>query len=71
MPLQGLLSRPPMAKVDKLAESGHAGAKDLAAYFVGQGVGLMNTEQSTRSVVYEFMEDYAAAVERLSKTLAD
>ncbi len=71
MPLQGLLSRPPMAKVDKLAESGHKGAKDLAAYFVGQGVGLMNTEQSARSVVYEFMEDYAAAVERLSKTLAD
>ena len=71
MPLQGLLSRPPMAKVDKLAESGHKGAKDFAAYFVGQGVGLMNTEQSARSVVYEFMEDYAAAVERLSATLAD
>ena len=69
MPLQGLLSRPPMAKVDKLAESGHDGAKNLAAYFVGQAVGLMNTEQSARSVVADFMKDYAEAVERLSGTL--
>jgi NAD(P)H-dependent flavin oxidoreductase YrpB (nitropropane dioxygenase family) len=71
MPLQGLLSRPPMAKIDKLAAGGHEGAKQLAAYYVGQAVGLMNTEQTVRSVVYEFMQDYADAVERLSATLAD
>ena len=69
MPLQGLLSRPAMAKIDKLAEGGHEGAKALAAYFVGQAVGLMNTEQSARSVVYDFMTDYADAVARLSSTL--
>ena len=71
MPLQGLISRPAMAKIDKLAESGHAGAKELATYYVGQAVGLMNTEQSARSVVYEFMEDYAAAVARLSATVSE
>ena len=71
MPLQGLLSRPPMAKVDKLAEGGHRGAKELAAYFVGQAVGLMNTEQSARSVVMDFKRDFANAVERLSATLED
>ncbi|ODT14292.1 nitronate monooxygenase [Reyranella sp.] len=71
MPLQGILSRPAMAKVDKLAESGHEGAKEIASYFVGQCVGLMNEQQSTRSVVYEFMRDYAKAVERLSNTLAE
>jgi hypothetical protein len=71
MPLQGILARPAMAKVDKLAEAGHEGAKEIAAYFVGQCVGLMNTEQSVRSVVYDFMKDYAEAVERLSATLAD
>ena len=71
MPLQGLISRPAMAKIDKLAESGHAGAKQLATYYVGQAVGLMNTEQSARSVVYDFMEDFAEAVEWLSETLAD
>ena len=71
MPLQGLLSRPALAKVDKLAESGHEGAKELATYYVGQAVGLMEAEQSVRSVVYDFMQDYADAVERLSATLQD
>ncbi len=71
MPLQGLISRPAMAKIDKLAESGHAGAKQLATYYVGQAVGLMNTEQSAHSVVYDFMEDFEEAVEWLSETLAD
>ena len=71
MPLQGLVSRRAMARIDKLAESGHAGAKELATYYVGQAVGLMNQEQSARSVVYDFMQDYAEAVERLSGTLAE
>ena len=71
MPLQGLVTRPAMAKIDKLAEGGHQGAQDLATYFVGQAVGLMNVEQSARSVVYDFMEDYATAVERLSATVAE
>jgi len=71
MPLQGLLSKPAMAKIDKLAEGGHDGAKALATYYVGQAVGLMNVEQSARSVVYDFMQDYADAVERLSGTIED
>jgi NAD(P)H-dependent flavin oxidoreductase YrpB (nitropropane dioxygenase family) len=71
MPLQSLVSEAPLAKITKLAEGGHAGARQLATYFVGQGVGLMNTSQSTRAVVYEFMEDYLAATERLKATLED
>ena len=71
MPLQGLISRPAMVKIDKLAESGHEGAKQLATYYVGQAVGLMSTEQSARSVVYDFMKDYAEAVERLSATVEE
>jgi len=69
MPLQGLLSRPAMLKIDKLAESGHLGAQELASYYVGQAVGLMDAEQSVRSVVYDFKQDFAEAVERLSRTL--
>ncbi|MEC7123404.1 MAG: nitronate monooxygenase [Pseudomonadota bacterium] len=69
MPLQGVLSRPPMDKIDRLAAGGHAGAAALATYYVGQAVGLMNQEKSARAVVYEFMEDYAEAVARLSRTL--
>ena len=71
MPLQGLVAKRALARVDKLAEAGHPGAKAIATYYVGQAVGLMNAEQSARSVVYEFMRDYAEAVERLSGTLGE
>ena len=69
MPLQGVLSRPAMDKIDKIAETGHEGATALATYYVGQAVGLMNEEKSVKSIVYEFKEDYAEAVERLSNTI--
>ena len=69
MPLMSLVSEPALRKVTKLAEGGHGGARQLATYFVGQGVGLMNSIQDTRTVVREFMEDYLAAVERLSGTV--
>lgn len=71
MPLQQVLSAPVFRKVDKLAEGGHEGAKALASYYVGQGVGLMNTTQSARSVVYDFMQDFADAAERLSRVLGE
>ena len=64
MPLQGLVSGPPLRRIDKLAESGHAGAKQLATYWVGQGVGLMNDSLSARTVVQNFMEDFASAYEQ-------
>lgn len=69
MPLQGLIARPALAKVDRLAEAGHVGARQIATYYVGQAVGLMETEQSVRSVVQGFMTDYAEAVERLARTM--
>lgn len=65
MPLQSLVSGPPLRRIDKLAESGHSGAKQLATYWVGQGVGLMNDPLSTRVVVQNFMEDFASAYEHL------
>lgn len=69
MPLQSMVSDTAMSKVLKLANGGHEGARKLASYFVGQGVGLMNTTQSTRSVVMDFMSDYLLAVERLQETI--
>lgn len=71
MPLQGMVAKRALARVDRLAEAGHPGARALATYYVGQAVGLMNTAQSTRSVVYDFMRDYAEAVERLSGTVSE
>jgi NAD(P)H-dependent flavin oxidoreductase YrpB (nitropropane dioxygenase family) len=71
MPLQSLVSEAPLAKITKLAEGGHEGARQLATSFVGQGVGLIDSIQDTRTVVREFMEDYLLAVERMSNTLED
>lgn len=69
MPLQSRVAEPALTKVNKLAEGGHEGAKQLSTYFVGQGVGLMNSIQSARTVMFEFMEDYLKAVERLNQTV--
>ncbi|MCP5182722.1 MAG: nitronate monooxygenase [Pseudomonadales bacterium] len=71
MPLQSRVAEPALAKVNKLAQGGHEGAKQLSTYFVGQGVGLMNSIQSARTVMFEFMDDYLKAVERLNGTVAD
>jgi NAD(P)H-dependent flavin oxidoreductase YrpB (nitropropane dioxygenase family) len=69
MPLQSLISQPALAKVDKLSQSGHEGAQDLATYWVGQGVGLMNSERAVRTVVEEFKVDFIKAYERLNAFL--
>ena len=71
MPLQSRIAEPALAKAVKLAEGGHAGAKQVATYFVGQGVGLMNQTLGAKQVVYDFMEDFLAAKERLSSFLDD
>ena len=71
MPLQSMVSEPALRKVDKLAEGGHEGAKQLATYWVGQGVGLMNQKMSVRAVVQQFKEDFLAAYERLSVAIGE
>ncbi len=71
MPLQSLLSEPVMRRVDVLAEQGNKGAQELATYWVGQGVGLMNKATTVRDVIYEMAQDYAQAADRLAATVSD
>jgi NAD(P)H-dependent flavin oxidoreductase YrpB (nitropropane dioxygenase family) len=71
MPLQSLLSEPALRRVDVLAEQGNEGARQLATYWVGQGVGLMNKATTVRDVIYEMAQDYAEAAERLAATVSD
>ena len=66
MPLQPMVAEPALQKVAKLAEGGHDGARNLATYWVGQGVGLMNQSISASDVVQEFKEDFIGAYERLN-----
>ena len=70
MPLQSLVSEPALSKIDKLSQGGHEGAKELATYWVGQGVGLMNQSMSSGAVVQDFKEEFVEAYERLSNYLS-
>jgi NAD(P)H-dependent flavin oxidoreductase YrpB (nitropropane dioxygenase family) len=63
MPLQGMLSEPAMARVNRAAEAGNPRARELASYFVGQGVGLVDSVPSCRQVVAAFMTDFAESLE--------
>jgi NAD(P)H-dependent flavin oxidoreductase YrpB (nitropropane dioxygenase family) len=69
LPLQSMLAEPVLRRVDALADQGHRGAQELATYFVGQGVGLMDRVKPAREVVLAFIEDYLAAAQRLGNSL--
>lgn len=69
MPLQSLVSEPALKHIDKLSQGGHEGAKALATYWVGQGVGLMNQSMSAGQVVQQFKEEYIQAYEQLMATM--
>ncbi len=69
MPMQSLIAEPAIHKATKSAEGGNDQARDLVTYFVGQGVGLVDNIVSARSVVQDFMADYAEAVERLNASV--
>lgn len=69
MPMQSLIAEPAIHRATKAAEGGNAKARDLVTYFVGQGVGMVENITSARSVVQDFMADYAEAVERLNESL--
>lgn len=71
LPLQSILSENVLRRLDILAENGNKGAQELATYWVGQGVGLMNRVKPAREVVREMIEDYLDAVERLAGSLED
>jgi NAD(P)H-dependent flavin oxidoreductase YrpB (nitropropane dioxygenase family) len=71
MPLQSLLSEPVLRRVDVLAEQGNRGARELATYWVGQGVGLMNKATTVRDVIYDMSQEFAEAAEHLASVLAD
>jgi NAD(P)H-dependent flavin oxidoreductase YrpB (nitropropane dioxygenase family) len=69
MPMQSLIAEPAIHRATKSAEGGNAAAVPLVTYFVGQGVGMVENIVSARSVVQDFMTDYADAVETLNGAL--
>ena len=71
MPLQSLISRDAFLAIDRAAASGNAQARDLVSYFVGQGVGLIDSVKSTGAVVQEFKEEFIEAVEHMNGLIAE
>lgn len=71
MPLQSLISRDAFASIDRSAAAGNAQARDLVSYFVGQGVGLIDSVKSAGAVVQEFKEDFAEAAEHLNMLVSE
>ncbi len=69
MPFQTIVSEPALHLTEKLASAGHEGATELATYWVGQAVGLMNETTSAGQVVQDFKADFLDAVDRLNTLL--
>ena len=71
MPMQSLVSEPTLAAAQLAAEKGNKKARELVTYFVGQGVGLVHSVKSCRTVVQEFMEEFAEAVTDLNTAVGE
>jgi NAD(P)H-dependent flavin oxidoreductase YrpB (nitropropane dioxygenase family) len=71
MPLQSIISRDAFNSIDRAAAAGNARARDLVSYFVGQGVGLIDSVKSAGAVVQEFKEEFAEAVEHMNALVAE
>ena len=70
-PVQPLVAEPAFRKLDKLSLAGNKQAADLATYWVGQAVGLMNETKSAGEVVQDFKTDFIEAYERLNGALEE
>jgi NAD(P)H-dependent flavin oxidoreductase YrpB (nitropropane dioxygenase family) len=71
MPLMTLVSEPALASVEKAAAGGNAKARELVTYFVGQGVGLVDSVRSAGQVVQDFKMEFAEALERMQDLMSD
>jgi NAD(P)H-dependent flavin oxidoreductase YrpB (nitropropane dioxygenase family) len=71
MPLMTMLTWDALERIESAAEGGHGGARELASYYVGQGVGLMTTAKSAAEVVQDFMEDFAEGFEAMQAAVAE
>ncbi|MEM8562298.1 MAG: nitronate monooxygenase [Pseudomonadota bacterium] len=69
MPLMSMLAEPAFTAINRAIDNGDERATALASYWVGQGVGMVKSLKSCRSVVAEFKEDFGDAVLSMSALL--
>jgi NAD(P)H-dependent flavin oxidoreductase YrpB (nitropropane dioxygenase family) len=70
MPLQPVLVGEAERRIARTAGS-NDGSRQLINYFVGQAVGMMNESKPTTTVVFDLVEQYVEAAERIASTVAD
>ncbi|MEY2423523.1 MAG: hypothetical protein QOI95_3590 [Acidimicrobiaceae bacterium] len=70
MPLHGMLIADAQRRMQRSAAS-NPGAEQLVNYFVGQIVGSMNQVKPAKQVVYEMVEEFIEAAERVSGLLGN
>jgi NAD(P)H-dependent flavin oxidoreductase YrpB (nitropropane dioxygenase family) len=69
MPLHGMLIADAQQRMRRSATTAGSGAERLINYFVGQVVGQMNKPKPARQVVFDMVEEYIEATEKLAATL--
>jgi NAD(P)H-dependent flavin oxidoreductase YrpB (nitropropane dioxygenase family) len=69
MPLQYMACAEAQARIGLAARKDNAKAKELVGIPVGQVVSRMNEVKSSAALIYEFMDEFIATVERLDGLL--
>ncbi|HEY5071084.1 MAG TPA: nitronate monooxygenase family protein [Caulobacteraceae bacterium] len=71
MPMQSLVSEAALRSADRAAAAGNLKARELVTYFVGQGVGLIESVRSAGAVVQDFKSEFLDAVEHMNSLLEE
>jgi NAD(P)H-dependent flavin oxidoreductase YrpB (nitropropane dioxygenase family) len=71
MPLMSLVSETAIRSINRAADAGNPKAREMVTYFVGQGVGLIDSVRSATAVVQDFKEEFLEAVEHMNNLLED
>jgi NAD(P)H-dependent flavin oxidoreductase YrpB (nitropropane dioxygenase family) len=71
MPLQTLLTAGAQQRITRSSARPGSGAQQLATYFVGQGVGLLDRIRPAREVVASMVEEYLEVAGRFAAQLGD
>ncbi|HEX4820894.1 MAG TPA: nitronate monooxygenase family protein [Acidimicrobiales bacterium] len=70
MPLHGMLIADAQRRMQR-SDASNPGANQLVNYFVGQVVGSMNQVKPAKQVVYEMVEEFIGAAERVAGLLEE
>ena len=71
MPLQSMLVHRYRERIERAAGNSGTEAAELLSPFVGQVVGMMHSVKPARRVVYEMIEEFIEATERLNSVTLD